>query len=99
MDPVTLRGVAAPGLPGTAAAPSSGKAGGVPFSERIASALEETNRDLNAAEKSARELAEGKGDVVETVLALSRAELSLRHVVTLRNRAFEAYQEIMRLQL
>jgi flagellar hook-basal body complex protein FliE len=37
--------------------------------------------------------------VVETVIALSHAELTLQHLVALRNRVFEAYQEIMRLQL
>lgn len=72
---------------------------GPSFSERLLDAVGEANRSLTDAERSARELAEGKADVVETVIALSHAELSLRHVVTLRDRVFAAYQEIMRLQL
>jgi flagellar hook-basal body complex protein FliE len=72
---------------------------GPSFSQRFRDALVEANRSLQEAERSAREMAEGKTDVVETVIALSHAELSLRHVVALRNRVFEAYQEIMRLQL
>jgi flagellar hook-basal body complex protein FliE len=72
---------------------------GPSFSQRFRDALVDTNRSLQDAERSAREMAEGKTDVVETVIALSHAELSLRHVVALRNRVFEAYQEIMRLQL
>jgi flagellar hook-basal body complex protein FliE len=72
---------------------------GPSFSQRFRDALAEANRSLQDAERSAREMAEGKIDVVETVIALSHAELSLRHVVALRNRVFEAYQEIMRLQL
>ena len=47
----------------------------------------------------ARALAEGEGDTVETMLALSRAELSLQLVTQVRDRALEAYQEIMRLQV
>jgi flagellar hook-basal body complex protein FliE len=74
-------------------------ADGPSFSERFRDALVSTNRSLQQAERSAQEMAEGKTDVVETVIALSHAELSLRHVVALRNRVFEAYQEIMRLQL
>ena len=72
---------------------------GPSFGERFRDALVEANRSLQDAERSAREMADGKTDVVETVIALSHAELSLRHVVALRNRVFEAYQEIMRLQL
>lgn len=72
---------------------------GPSFSERFRDALVEANRALQDAERSARDMADGKADVVETMIALSHAELSLRHVVTLRNRVFDAYQEIMRLQL
>lgn len=72
---------------------------GPSFSQRFREALVEANRSLQNAETSARQMAEGKADVVETAIALSHAELSLRHVVSLRNRVFEAYQEIMRLQL
>ncbi len=72
---------------------------GPSFTQRFRDALVETNHALQNAERSAREMAEGKTDVVETVLALSQAELSLRHVVSLRNRVLEASQEIMRLQL
>jgi flagellar hook-basal body complex protein FliE len=72
---------------------------GPSFSQRFREALTEANRSLQEAERSAREMAEGKVDVVETMIALSHAELSLRHLVVLRNRVLEAYQEIMRLQL
>jgi len=71
----------------------------VPFSQRIRAALVETDRALQQAEESARQVAEGKGDMVEAVLAISKADLQLRQLVTLRNRIFEAYQQVMRLQL
>ncbi len=101
MDPIQLAAarIAAPPLGARdSVAPGEGKTS-VPFSEHVKSALLEANRQLNEADAKAREIAEGKGDIIQTVTALARAELSLRHVVTLRNRALEAYQEIMRLQL
>ena len=73
----------------------SGKA----FAENISETLAATNKDLTNAEASARELAAGKGDLVETMIAMGRADLSLRMVVNMRNRMLESYNEIMRLQV
>ena len=101
MDPIQLAAarISTPPLGARdGVSPKDGKAS-LPFSEHVKSALLEANRQLNEADARAREIAEGKGDIIQTVTALARAELSLRHVVTLRNRALEAYQEIMRLQL
>lgn len=69
------------------------------FSQDIGEALSNANRELNQAEASTRELAAGKGDIVETMINLGRADLSLRMVVNMRNRMLESYQEIMRLQV
>ena len=69
------------------------------FAQEIGESLARVNQELDHAEQSARELASGKGDLVETMIALGRADVSLRMVVTLRNRALESYQEIMRLQV
>lgn len=71
----------------------------VPFSEHMKTAIQNANRELTEAETQGRGIADGKGDIVEAMLALSKAELSLRHVVTMRNRVLESYQQIMRLQL
>lgn len=80
-----------------AAPPASDGTGS--FSEKMGEVLAETNREINHAEAAARELAAGKGDLVETMMSLGRADVSLRMVVSLRNRMLESYQEIMRLQL
>jgi flagellar hook-basal body complex protein FliE len=82
-----------------AAPDPAGRPGAPGFSGHLRAALVEANQRLLAAEESARALAEGRGDIAETMIALSQAELSLRQVVTLRNRVLESYQEIMRLQL
>lgn len=67
------------------------------FGEQLAETVSETDRLITAAETKAAELSRGEGDSVETIIAVSKADLALRHVVTLRNRALEAYQEIMRM--
>lgn len=98
MDP--LRSIAAPLVTPDGAlgspAPASPATG---FGELVAGAVDEMNRSQNAADAQVRALAEGRGDVVATMLALNRAELSLDLVTQVRNRALESYQEIMRLQI
>lgn len=82
---------------GPASAPGEARSG-LRFSDVVKGVLEDANRQQQVAESEARALAEGRGDVVDAMVALSRADLAVRFVVTLRNRALEAYQEIMRLQ-
>jgi len=69
------------------------------FGERIRDLLDGANRELVQAEEIAGQHAAGEVDSVETILALAKADLTLRHLVTLRNRMLEAYQEVMRLPL
>ena len=88
-----LAGEAAPG----AGAPRSAAGGG--FAERLGALLEAADRVQQDAEAQARALAAGQGDVVETMVALSHAELSLQLVTQVRDRALEAYHEIMRMQV
>ena len=93
--------LAIPPLSVVAAARSSEPASApeAPFADRFEAALSVANETLQAAEQSAQQLAEGEVDVVDTMIALGKADLSLRFVVALRNRALEAYTEIMRLQV
>lgn len=76
-----------------------GELPGEGFLERMKQVLQETDRAQKEAEREVRDLANGSKRTTETMLALSRAELSMRFVLALRNRAVQAYQEIMRLQI
>ncbi len=69
------------------------------FVDELKRALDTANQDLKSAETEATKVAAGTGDIVDTMVALSNAELSLRHVTSIRNRVLEAYQEVLRLQL
>jgi flagellar hook-basal body complex protein FliE len=81
------------GEPAASAAPGAG------FGERMAGALAEANRELVGAEDAAGKFAKGEIGTLETVVAMSKADLTLRHLVTLRNRALESFQELLRLPL
>ena len=96
MRPVDLVSLPAQTAGEGGAPKANGPAG---FGRLVAKAVEEANREQLTAESEARALAAGKGDVVDAMVALSRADLALRFVVSLRNRAVEAYNEIMRLQV
>ncbi len=69
------------------------------FAKTMAEALARIDQSQVAAEQQAKGVAAGEGNLVEAMLALSRADLSLRFAVAVRNKALEAYQEIMRLQV
>ncbi len=81
--------------PGVDAAKAS--AGGTEFAEVVKKALEAVDTDQKVAESQAGMLARGEGDVLETMVSLNRADLSLKFALQVRNRALEAYKEIMRL--
>lgn len=60
----------------------------------------DTNVQQLEADKSVEMLATGQSDSVhETMLALTKADLSLRVFMEVRNKVIEAYQDVMRMQL
>jgi flagellar hook-basal body complex protein FliE len=95
-----IRAASARSLPLAAPAGTEAeKVAGPGFGERIASALAVANGELVAAEHAASDFARGEIGTLETVVAMSKADLTLRHLVTLRNRALESLQEVLRLPL
>lgn len=66
--------------------------------EHLKSGLAEVNEMQKRADSMAMDLASGKNDNLhETMLATTQAELTFNLMVQLRNRALEAYQEVMRM--
>ncbi len=73
---------------------------GESFLDALASAVEQLNGQLVAADAAAADFAAGGAtDLHDVVLALSEASIGLRLGVSVRDRLLEAYQEIMRLQI
>lgn len=76
-----------------------GKAGGADFAEALRGAMEGAVRNLNEGETMTLAAAAGKADINEVITAVSKAELTLQTVVTLRDRVVQAYQDILRMPI
>lgn len=94
-----ISGVA--GTPGVAAAqqPTAPTAADG-FGDKIASALQSVSDAEFGADSIAQNIATG-GDasVQELMTSMTKAQLSVDLLVQVRNKAIEAYQEIMRMQI
>ncbi len=69
------------------------------FSTELKETLQEVNHLQNRAEEAMVEGAvRGAENIHETMIKLHEAEISLKLLVKTRDKALEAYQEIMRMQ-
>ncbi|MBS0201899.1 MAG: flagellar hook-basal body complex protein FliE [Planctomycetes bacterium] len=70
------------------------------FGNAVERFLADTNTQQVNADQSVQQLATGQSDSVhETMLALAKADLSLRVFMEVRNKVIDAYQEVMRMQM
>jgi flagellar hook-basal body complex protein FliE len=70
------------------------------FSSWLASEIDNVNAQVLSADKQVRELALGQTqNLHEVMISLEEAKLSLSLLVQIRNRALEAYQDILRMQI
>ena len=74
-------------------------ANGGDFGEAIKNAIEKVDQLHVQADQEAAKQAAGAGNLHETALALEKADVALRLAVKVRNKAVEAYQEIMRMSV
>ena len=77
---------------------SEGVEKGSSFMDHMKSGINEVNEMQKKADTMAMDVASGKSENLhETMLATTQAEISFNLMVQLRNRALEAYQEVMRM--
>ena len=69
--------------------------GGPDFKDAVKGAITKVNNLEKAADRSAMDLLEGKAEINETMIALQKADVSMRLLLTFRNKVIEAYKEIM----
>ena len=70
------------------------------FGEMLKEKIEAVDEAQKAADVAVTNFATGKSrNLHEAVLALEMADTSLRMMVTVRNKALEAYQEIMKMPI
>ncbi len=79
-----------------AGTPNTGKDSG--FADMVKAAVSRTNRADLAAERSVADLLEGRATIVDTMLALQKADVSMRLTLAVRNKVLDAYRTIMHMQ-
>lgn len=71
---------------------------GTDFGDRVRELVDGVDADQKVAETAANDFADGRSnDIHGTMIAQQRAEVSFRLLASVRNRALEAYREIMRM--
>ncbi len=69
------------------------------FFQEVRSRIQEVNALQNTADRAMEEGAvKGAANVHETMIQMEKADLSLRMMLRVRDKAISAYQEIMRMQ-
>ena len=79
---------------------SQKKVKGDSFEEILKKSLDEVNKLQNKADQSIEAIASGKMEnIQDAVMAIEKADVSLKLLTEIRNKAIEAYKEIMRMQV
>lgn len=96
----SISSVSSAGIADGTAALSLKQVNEIEFGEFLAAELQKVDSSLQQADMSIRSLAAG-GDVPihDVMIQIESARMSLMLVSEVRNRAVEAYQELMRMQL
>jgi len=70
------------------------------FANMLTEIVGEVETQQQAADKAVQQLhAGGAKNLHEAMIAMEQADISIRFMVQVRNKALEAYQEIMRMQV
>lgn len=87
-----------PSGPSGASGPASSEEGAVSFADKLREVADKVNELPANAEKVAEAYADGhQNDLHGTMISMAQADISLRLVSNVRNRAIEAYREVMRM--
>ena len=69
------------------------------FAKLLENQLQDFVSTQKQAETAKLEAISGKGDIAELVTAIANAEMALNTIVTIRDRAISAYQDIIRMPI
>jgi flagellar hook-basal body complex protein FliE len=76
------------------------KKAGQDFATALESSLNAVDQKMKVADQNIQDLASGKTNRLhETMMSLEEADLSLKMLLQVRNKALEAYREIARMQM
>ena len=71
--------------------------GSADFGKVIKGAINRVDSLGKSADRSVVELLQGKADIHGTMIALQKADISMKLLLSIRNKVVEAYKEIMRM--
>lgn len=98
IPPITSVGAALPSLPTAKAAPAAEGPGG--FGDMVAKALQNVQQTQAKADGLAQAASTGNAtDVHDYMIAATQANLTTELTVAVRNKAVEAFNDIMRMQI
>lgn len=70
------------------------------FADIIQSTISQVNQAQNNGEAAIQQLNTGKAESLhEVMIAVEEADISLKMLVQMRNKALQAYEEVMRMQI
>ncbi len=70
------------------------------FSDLITRTMDKVNADQVNADSAIKEMVSGRNkNIHETMLAVEKADLSLKLMMQVRNKVLDAYREVMRMQV
>jgi len=86
------------GMSSAPGAETSGSGGS--FADALKKSFEQVNEHQAQADQAIRELVAGRNkNIHETMLAIERADSSLKLMMQVRNKVLDAYREVMRMQV
>jgi len=97
IEPIGASSLVAPSLIAT---PTQAAAPATDFGQMLTDGISKMDSGLQVADQQLRAMAAGKGVAVQDVMiSMEQARMNLMFMVEVRNRAVDAYQELMRMQL
>jgi flagellar hook-basal body complex protein FliE len=70
------------------------------FGDILTAMVAQTNEQQQTADQAIQQLqAGGEKNLHEAMIAMEKADISMRYTIQVRNKAIDAYQEIMRMQV
>jgi len=87
-------------IPGAAASGAVAGADQPSFKDTVKSLLEGVNDKVNASDEATRDLADGKtNDLQKVVASVEEANLALNFTMAMRSKLLESYQQISQMQV
>ena len=69
------------------------------FADSLRKMVKDVNQKQNAADKAINDVVEGKLGIHEGMIAIHKADISMKLLPRVRNKVMEAYKEIIRMQV